>query len=135
MSLFSQGYRETNQNQEVSDKEHSPIPGPLNTPDQTSYQPTPEIAPFDNRPPFPLNNNLDHLSPLIPPPDISRPSSTSSPPPTTNSSSSMSNLPPPSFAAATAGTQYRGQAAAGPSNLFNPPQQQPAAPFIRKTAL
>ena len=97
MSLFSQGYRETNQNQEVSDEEHSPIPGPLNTPDQTSYQPTPEIAPFDNRPPSLLNNNLDHLSPLIPPPDISPPSSTSSPPPTTNSSSSMSNLPPPSL--------------------------------------
>jgi len=41
----------------------------------------------------------------------------------------MSNLPLPSFAAATAGTQYGGQAAAGPSNLFNPPQQQPAAPL------
>jgi len=41
----------------------------------------------------------------------------------------MSNLSPPSFAATTAETQYGGQAAAGPSNLFNPSQQQPTVPL------
>ena len=133
MSLLNQNYRESNQYQGESNDERSPIHPLLNSPELTSHRPTPDIAPFDNRPPSPPNYNLEQINPLIPSPDNSPPSFTSNPTSTDDSIPNMTNpLDPPSFPAATAGTHYGGQAStgvpfgsqatAGPSNLFGTSQ-------------
>jgi len=62
MSLLPQNYRESNQYPGESEDERSPIHPILNSPELTLNQPTPDIAPFDNRSPSPPNYNLNHLS-------------------------------------------------------------------------
>jgi len=133
MSLLSQNYQESNQYPGESEDERSPIHPILNSPELTSNQPTPDIAPFDNRSSSSPNYNLNQISPLIPTHDNSPPSFTTNPSSTDNSSPEMTNpLNPPLFPTATAGNQYGGQsstevqfgtqASAGPSNLFSTSQ-------------